>query len=149
VIILKYAFKAHILNIHNLNTNLNYLSSKYYQCLRYLCLFAYSGVQLILCCVWTGFEITTLVVIGTDCTGSCKSNYHTFTTTTAPNTSLHVSVPDECYSRKAPCLLIHISTLIRVITKLPSSEQSSKGKVKTHKYINRQNQSTTGRLRKP
>ena len=29
---------------------------------------------------------------------------------------------------------------IRVITKLPSSEQSYKGKVKTHKYINRQNQ---------
>jgi hypothetical protein len=25
---------------------------------------------------------TTLVVIGTDCTGSCKSNYHTITTTT-------------------------------------------------------------------
>ena len=24
-----------------------------------------------------GFEFTTLVVIGTDCTGSCKSNYHT------------------------------------------------------------------------
>jgi hypothetical protein len=33
---------------------------------------------------------------------------------------------------------------IRVITKLPNSEQSNKGKVKTHKYINRQNQSTTG-----
>ena len=30
--------------------------------------------------------------------------------------------------------------------KLPNSEQSSKGKVKTHKYINRQNQSTTGKL---
>jgi hypothetical protein len=29
---------------------------------------------------------------------------------------------------------------IRVITKLPTSEQSYKGKVKTHKYINRQNQ---------
>jgi hypothetical protein len=28
---------------------------------------------------------------------------------------------------------------IRVITKLPNSEQSCKGKVKTHKYINRQN----------
>ena len=27
---------------------------------------------------------------------------------------------------------------IRVITKLPNSKQSSKGKVKTHKYINRQ-----------
>ena len=32
----------------------------------------------------TGFELTTLVVIATDCTGSCKSNYHTITKTTAP-----------------------------------------------------------------
>jgi hypothetical protein len=32
---------------------------------------------------------------------------------------------------------------IKVITKLPNSEQSYKGKVKTHNYINRQNQSTT------
>ena len=29
---------------------------------------------------------------------------------------------------------------------LPNSEQSYKGKVKTHNYINRQNQSTTGTL---
>jgi hypothetical protein len=36
--------------------------------------------------------------------------------------------------------------IIRVITKLPNSEQSYKGKVKTHNYINRQNQSTTGKL---
>ena len=35
---------------------------------------------------------------------------------------------------------------IRVITKLPNYEQSYKGKVKTHNYINRQNQSTTGKL---
>jgi hypothetical protein len=28
---------------------------------------------------------------------------------------------------------------IKVITKLPNSEQSYKGKVKTHNYINRQN----------
>ena len=35
---------------------------------------------------------------------------------------------------------------IGVITKLPNSEQSDKGKVKTHKYINRQNQSTTGKV---
>ena len=34
-------------------------------------------------------------------------------------------------------------TKIRVLTKLPNSEQSYKGKVKTHNYINRQNQSTT------
>jgi len=33
-----------------------------------------------------GFELTTLVVIGTDFIGSCKSNYHTITVTTA---SLH------------------------------------------------------------
>jgi hypothetical protein len=39
--------------------------------------------------------------------------------------------------------------LIKVITKLLNSEQSYKGKVKTHNYINRQNQSTTGKLWKP
>ena len=37
--------------------------------------------------------------------------------------------------------------LIRVTTKLPNSEQSYKGKVKTHNYITRQNQSTTGKLK--
>ena len=29
-------------------------------------------------------SLRTLVVIGIECTGSCKSNYHTITTTTAP-----------------------------------------------------------------
>jgi hypothetical protein len=29
---------------------------------------------------WAGFEVTTLVVISTDCIGSCKSNYHAITT---------------------------------------------------------------------
>jgi hypothetical protein len=33
---------------------------------------------------WTWFEITTLVVIGTDCTGGCKSNFHTITSMMAP-----------------------------------------------------------------
>jgi hypothetical protein len=28
----------------------------------------------------SGFQLTTLVMIGTDCIGSCKSNYHTTTT---------------------------------------------------------------------
>ena len=36
---------------------------------------------------------------------------------------------------------------IRVLTTLPNSEQSYKGKVKTQKYINRQNQPTTGNCR--
>ena len=33
--------------------------------------------------VSAGFELTTLVVIGIDCIGSYKSNYHMITTTTA------------------------------------------------------------------
>jgi len=33
---------------------------------------------------WSRFELAALVVIGTTCIGSCKSNYHTITTTTAP-----------------------------------------------------------------
>ena len=37
---------------------------------------------------WSRFELTTSVVIGTDCIGSCKSNYHTITATTAPNNTL-------------------------------------------------------------
>ena len=34
-----------------------------------------------------GFELSTLVVIGTDCIDSYKSNYQTITTTTAPKTN--------------------------------------------------------------
>ena len=36
---------------------------------------------------WRRFTFTTSVVIGTDCIGSCKSNYHTITATTAPSVS--------------------------------------------------------------
>jgi hypothetical protein len=50
------------------------------------------------------------------------------------------------YLRKAAINVTRITTGIKVITKLPNSEQSYKGKVKTHNYINRQNQSTTGKL---
>jgi hypothetical protein len=32
---------------------------------------------------WVGFEFITLVVIGTDCIGSCKSNFHMITIMTA------------------------------------------------------------------
>jgi len=43
----------------------------------------------------------------------------------------------------------NVQLRIRVITKLPNTEQSSKGKGNTHKSKNRQNQSTTGKLGKP
>jgi hypothetical protein len=33
---------------------------------------------------WSRFEQTTSVVMGIDYIGSCKSNYHTITATTAP-----------------------------------------------------------------
>jgi hypothetical protein len=45
-------------------------------------------------------------------------------------------------------LLINVSIKVRVITKLPNSEQSYKGKVKTHKYINRKNQYRRTKLTK-
>jgi hypothetical protein len=61
-------------------------------------------------------------------------------------TSLPVMWENRMHDNKYHILLTHT---IRVITKLPNSEQSYKGKVKTHNYINRQNQSTTGKLWKP
>ena len=46
-------------------------------------------------------------------------------------------------------LSICVCLRIRVITKLPNTEQSSKGKGKTHNSTNKQNQSTTGKLGNP
>ena len=43
---------------------------------------------------WVGFELTALVVIGTDFTSSYKSDYHTITTTTAPK-SCHKKIEKE------------------------------------------------------
>ena len=51
-------------------TNMSQVTDKLSQCIEYTS-------------PWAGFELTTLVPIvatGTDCTGSCKSNYHTITT---------------------------------------------------------------------
>jgi hypothetical protein len=36
---------------------------------------------------WSRFDITTSVVIGTDCIDNCKSNYHAVMATTAPSMS--------------------------------------------------------------
>ena len=53
-------------------TDLSQVTNKHYQMMLY-------PVHL----GWVGFECTMLVVIVTDCIGSCKSNYHMITTRTA------------------------------------------------------------------
>ena len=44
----------------------------------------------------TEIKLRTSVVTGTDCIGSCKSNYHTITTTTAPWTRCRKSLKMHC-----------------------------------------------------
>jgi hypothetical protein len=68
------------------------------------------------------------------------TEYGTALTTILPILFLYLNTEEHGQKKKYK---------IRVITKLPNSEQCYKGKVKTHKYINRQNQSTTGKLWKP
>jgi hypothetical protein len=64
----------------------------------------------------------------------------------AATKGLAVPVPNVDQNLPGVALFSTTPFEIRVITKLPNSEQSYKGKVKTHNYINRQNQSTTGKL---
>ena len=47
---------------------------------------------------WSRFELATSVVIGTDYIGSCKSNYHTTTATTASTCYLFLSTCYFCLS---------------------------------------------------
>jgi hypothetical protein len=44
---------------------------------------------------WSRFELTTSVVIGTDCIGSCKSNYHTITAMMAPCSNWNIAESDR------------------------------------------------------
>jgi hypothetical protein len=47
---------------------------------------------------WVEFELTTSVVISTDCIDSCKSNYHAITATTA-----HIYLCNQCLSPTKLC----------------------------------------------
>ena len=66
---------------------------------------------------WAGFELTTLVVTGTGCIGSYKSNYHTNTTTTTPLT--HVTLPYLLDIWRYMCLHVIIYKLLCHLFKLP------------------------------
>jgi len=58
-----------------------------------------------------GFELATLVVIGTDYTGSCKSNYHSTTALTTLDLicgiyikyNLHLGIGEECSDNEGGC----------------------------------------------
>jgi hypothetical protein len=68
----------------------------------------------------------------------------TFSNLKSTHCTLLILLIINLVTKKSLCIVSKVQ--IRVITKLPNSEQSYIGKVKTHKYINRQNQSTTGKL---
>jgi hypothetical protein len=59
---------------------------------------------------WSRFELTTSVVIGTDCIGSCKSNYHTITATTAPCRS--IGFKKQSTLLKGQCLQFFFSVVV-------------------------------------
>jgi hypothetical protein len=63
---------------------------------------------------WSRFELTTTVVIGTNCIGSCKSNYHMITATTAPFHNLQHFL--NFYTRWSQYQTSHVYLLIYNLT---------------------------------
>jgi hypothetical protein len=64
------------------------------------------------------FELTTVVVIGTDNTGSCKSNYHTITTMTAPDLTLTYWYYNTTVQIKSKYIYIYTCIYISKTSKL-------------------------------
>ena len=65
---------------------------------------------------WSRFELTTSVVIDTDCIGSCKSNYHTITATTVPGLLLDSTLTIHCILYK-PFIVFYIDlSLYSILT---------------------------------
>ena len=58
---------------------------------------------------WVGFELTTLVVIGTNSIGSCKSNYHMNTTMTAPHFVNSCSIHTQMENLSMEIFNIHLT----------------------------------------
>ena len=64
---------------------------------------------------WVGFKLTTLVVIGTDCIGSYKSNYHTFTTTTTPRMNIMSALLKSAVNKMLNATFNNISVILSVV----------------------------------
>ena len=75
---------------------------------------------------WSIFELTTSVVIGTDCIGSLKSNYHpiTITTTTAPVCSYSSRNKNIKYSLKFFCYFNMGMVIIHKSIHLPNPKHN-------------------------
>ena len=59
-----------------------------------------------------GFELTTLVVICTDCTGSCKPNYHTITATPASRNVWRYQQHERCERFRASWIWIPLPSKV-------------------------------------
>ena len=74
-----------------------------------------------------GFELATLVVIGSDCIGSCKSNFHTITTTRVRLPLIQRLLCDNIYQNislqtiKKPCQKAFIRIFMTSQVKLTGS----------------------------
>jgi hypothetical protein len=70
---------------------------------------------------WTGFKLTTLVMIFNDCIGSCRTNYHTIMPMTAPKTiwqirrNLTIMLPN-CGTVVLNCLFLPYGLTNKIMT---------------------------------
>jgi uncharacterized membrane protein YjgN (DUF898 family) len=65
---------------------------------------------------WSGFELTMLVVIGTDCIGCFKSNYHTITAMTTPRLFVHCI--DDFLFFSLVCTFIWDNLLVMIVSSI-------------------------------
>jgi hypothetical protein len=90
---------------------------------------------------WSRFKLTTSLVIGSDFIGSCKSNYHMITTTTAPDLSIKLVFALTDLIKIVASQNIFIRNLVSVSALTwyipvgkPAWQESSKVKSQSHDF---------------